>query len=182
MRKRRPLGKRRPLRRSGPRRMPPALKHANALMEAGNYAEAGPAFEKIAQRTEARGGARAVHFHLRAGRAYILSENIQKGMSHLKHALMVMSAKKHWEPFQRFGQRAIDELKELGLEKEAQEITVLLNERLPEKTVFSKTKSRPVLPTQCPNCGAPLRSDEVTWIDQHTAECAFCDNPLRGEG
>ena len=179
MRRRPPFG--RPLRHSSPRRVPPALRHANALMEAGNYVEAAPAFEKIAQRAEARGGARAVHFHLRAGRAYILSENIQKGMTHIRHALMVMAAKKHWEPLQRFGQRTVGELNELGLEKEAQEITALLAKRLPKKTAFSQAESHPALPTQCPDCGAPLRSDEVTWIDQQTAECAFCENPIRGE-
>ncbi len=179
MRRRPPF--RRPLRRSGPRRVPPALKHANELMESGNYAEAAPAFEKIAQRVEARGGARAVHFHLRAGRAYILAENTKKGMTHLKHALMVMTAKKHWEPLQRFGQRAVDELNELGLEKEAQEIAALLTEKLPERSTFAQAKSRPALPTQCSGCGAPIRSDEVEWIDEETAECIFCGNPVRGE-
>ena len=30
------------------------------------------------------------------------------------------------------------------------------------------------LPTACPKCGAPLRSDEATWVDAQTAECDFC--------
>jgi hypothetical protein len=30
------------------------------------------------------------------------------------------------------------------------------------------------LPTSCPKCGAPLRSDEIEWIDQITACCSYC--------
>ncbi len=29
------------------------------------------------------------------------------------------------------------------------------------------------LPTSCPKCGAPLRSDEVEWVDAMTASCSF---------
>lgn len=179
--RRRPPPSRRPLRRAGARRVPPALRRANNLMESGDYAEAALAFEKIAQRAEARRGPRAPLFHLRAGKAFILAENVDKGMSHLRQGLGIMIKKGHWEPLQRFGQRTVDELNELGLEEEAGEIATLLAKKLPEKEFAAQKTSRPALPTQCPHCGAPLRSDEVMWIDTRDAECAFCGNPVRGE-
>lgn len=177
--RRRPL--RRPFRGKRPQRVPPALRRANELMGAGNYPEAAFAFEEIALRTEARHGARAPIFHLRAGRAYILSKDVEKGMTHFRRGLTMLSAKKEWEPLHRFGQRTVNELKELGLKQESQEIIDLLEKRLPEKIELGQDKSRATLPTLCPSCGAPIRSDEVVWIDQDTAECAFCGNPVRGE-
>ena len=179
MRRRRPF--RHPFRRPRPHRAPPELRRANELMEKGNYADAAIAFEKIARHTETRRGARAPHFHLRAGRAYILSEDVEKGMPHLTRGLTMLAAKKQWEPFHRFGQQAVDELKELGLDEESQEIADLLEKRSPEKIELRRDKSRPTLPTQCSSCGAPIRSDEVEWIDEETAECLFCGNAVRHE-
>ncbi len=178
--KRRPP--RRPHRQARPHhRVPPALRRANELMDAGNYAEAALAFEKIARRADARRGSRAPIFYLRAGRAYILNEDVEQGMGHLRKGFTKMAKKQHWEPLHRFGQRAISELKELGYEKEAQEIADYLGRALPEKPPTEKAESRPQLPTQCPSCGAPIRSDEVAWLDQKTAECVLCGNPVRGE-
>ena len=177
--RRRPL--RRPARTKDPRRVPPALRHANELMESGYYAEAALAFEKIAQRADARRGARAPLFHLRAGRAFILSREIPKGMEHIRIGLTSIAVKKNWEPLHRFGQRTVDELNELGLHQESEEVATYLKQTLPEKPEAQRASSRPSLPTQCPGCGAPIRSDETIWIDQKTAECLYCSNPVQGE-
>ncbi|MBT3336987.1 MAG: hypothetical protein HN855_05700 [Anaerolineae bacterium] len=180
MRRRGPI--RRPFRRAGPQRVPPELRRANELMDAGHHAQAAVAFEQIARRADARRGPRAPHFHLRAGRAYIFAGDTQKGMPHLKQGLAAIAAKKHWEPLQNFGQRAVDELSELGYQTESDEIAAYLAEKLPTGTASpAKARSRPTLPTHCPGCGAPLRTDEVEWIDQKTAECIYCDSPVRGE-
>ncbi|HEX9117672.1 MAG TPA: hypothetical protein VGA61_16500, partial [Anaerolineae bacterium] len=40
---------------------------------------------------------------------------------------------------------------------------------------------RRVLPTHCPGCGAPLRPDEVDWLDEMTATCEYCGSPVHGE-
>jgi hypothetical protein len=37
------------------------------------------------------------------------------------------------------------------------------------------------LPTTCPSCNAPLRSDEVEWIDAQSAECAYCGSVVRAQ-
>ncbi len=179
--RRRPF--RHPFRRGGPRRVPPELRRANELMEAGHHAQAAEAFEKIARRADARRRSRAPHFHLRAGRAYILAGNIENGMPHIKKGLASFAAKGQREPLNRFGQRALVELKELGYAAQAQEIDDYLSDKLPEKATPPQRISqiKATLPTHCPGCGAPLRTDEVDWIDQHTAECIYCSSPVRGE-
>lgn len=30
------------------------------------------------------------------------------------------------------------------------------------------------LPDACPHCGAPLREDEVEWVDADCAQCIYC--------
>jgi len=173
----------RPFRRGGPRRVPPELRRANELMEAGHHKQAAEAFEKIARRADARRGPRAPHFHLRAGRAHILSGTVDSGMPHIKKALASFAKKGQLEPLHRFGQRVVDELNELGYTAQAQEIADYLSENFPEKAAPSQRMSqkKATLPTHCPGCGAPLRTDEVDWIDNHTAECIYCSSPVRGE-
>jgi hypothetical protein len=175
----RPL--RRPFRRPGPPRVPPELRRANELMDAGHHAEAAVAFEEIARRADARRIPRAPHFHLRAGRAYFLAKNPEKGMPHLKKGLTTIATHYQWEPLQRLGQRAVDELNELGYQAEADEIAAFLVEKLPAGEAPPSTASHPSLPTHCPGCGAPLLSDEVEWVDRNTAECLYCGSPVRGE-
>jgi hypothetical protein len=37
----------------------------------------------------------------------------------------------------------------------------------------------PRLPAACPQCNAPLRSNEVDWIDAISAGCPYCGSTLR---
>jgi len=37
------------------------------------------------------------------------------------------------------------------------------------------------LPSACPQCGAPARSDEVEWIDEQSAECAYCGGVIQAD-
>lgn len=180
MRRRRPF--RPPFRRPGARRVPPELQRANALMENGDFLEAANAFAQIAQQAERRRGPRAPIFHLRAGRAYAQADVIRKGMAHLKKGLSMIAARRDWVPLQRFGQRTVAELNELGFTNEAQEIAAYLKATLPTGAqTNAPTKTSASLPTHCPGCGAPVRSDEVEWIDDETAACIYCGNPIRGE-
>ena len=173
---------RRPFRRPGPRQVPPELRRANALMESGQYAEAANAFAHIAKQAERRRGPRAPIFHLRAGRAYAQAEIPGKAMPHLQKGLNMIAMRRDWAPLQRFGQRTVDELNELGYTTEAQEIADYLASVLPKSVEQTAPHEKQVsLPTHCPNCGAAVRADEVKWIDAQTAACIFCGSPVRGE-
>lgn len=179
--RRRPF--RRPFRRSGPLRIPPELQYANELMDAGHHTQAAIAFEKISRRADTRHGPRAPIFHLRAGHAYFLSGDAESGMPHLQKGLRSIAAQGKWDALQRFGQRAIDQLNELGFPAQAQEISNYFSETLPENSASTQPKplQTPTLPTQCPGCGGPVRTDEVSWIDQLTAECIYCGSSIREE-
>jgi len=174
---------RRALRRGffGPPEVPPALQRANTLMAQRNYSEAAAAFEELAAHADSRGGPRAPLFHLQAGRMYVFAGQGQAGVPHIKRGLEQFAATGRYGKVQHFGQLAVKELTARGLTAEAQAIDAYLKATLPKlpQEESSVPEKPPVLPTHCPSCGAPVRSDEVDWIDEVTAECLYCGSPVR---
>ena len=163
--------------------VPPMLQRANQLMAAGDYAGATVAFNELAQRAEGRFPQRAPFLFMQAGRAAILSGQTKAGVAHLRRELTIFASQGRIPKMRAFGQRAIEELKTRNLNAEADEIASLLNANLPKEIAVenSAPAKRPVLPTHCPSCGAAVRPDEVEWLDDVTAECAYCGSPVRGE-
>jgi hypothetical protein len=163
-----------------------ALQNAHEFMERGNYAEAAKAFEALAQAAEKHMGPRTPFFYLQAGSARLLLKQNALGMEHLRHGLELLAASGRYHQLYRAGMRVVNELKARGMEKEAQEISRLVHRHTPaiaeSPTQRGPDPNRPMLlPTHCPSCGGPVRSDEVDWIDANSAECPFCGSPVRIE-
>ncbi len=36
-----------------------------------------------------------------------------------------------------------------------------------------------LLPTNCPQCGAPLRAEQADWVDEDTIQCNYCSSLIR---
>ena len=175
---------RRQMRRGVAPNIPPILQEANLAFDKGKFGRAAELFEQIAQGADARGGPRAPLFHLQAGRARIYAGQPSLGMPSLKRGLELLAGRKQFARLHQAGQRMIAELNERGLTTEAAEIGRFLNSTLPAMPTMeglSIPAKRPVLPTHCPQCGAALRPDEVEWLDESTAECAYCGSPVREE-
>jgi hypothetical protein len=173
---------RRHIRKSLAQDVPPILQEANFVFDKGEYGRAGELFEQIAQTAAARGGRRASLFYLQAGRARVLAGQISLGMPSLKRAFELLIEQKRPLRLQRIARRVILELKERGLEREAAEVESWLNNASPFAPAKDAPTKRPVLSTHCPSCGAAVRPDEIEWLDDITAECAYCGSPLRAEG
>lgn len=163
--------------------VPPMLQRANQLMSAGDYAGAVDAFKELAQRAEDRFPQRAPFLFMEAGRAAILSGQTKDGVAHLRRGLTILASQGRIPRMRGFGQRAIEELRAHNLNSEADEIASLLNANLPKgiSVENSVPAKKHILPTHCPSCGAAVRPDEVEWLDDVTAECAYCGSPVRGE-
>lgn len=172
---------RRQIRKTLAQDVPPVLQEANFVFDKGEYGRAGELFEQIAEKAEARGGPRAPIFYLQAGRARILAGQTALGLPSLKRGLELLVQRGQFPRLQQAGTRVIAELNERGLKNEAAEIEAWLKTALPSVPSFGTSLKRPVLPTYCPACGAAVRPDEVDWLDEITAECAYCGSPVRAE-
>jgi hypothetical protein len=163
--------------------VPPMLQQANQWMAAGNYSQAAEAFGQLARGAEDRFPERAPFLYLQAGQAAVLGGETKAGVAHLRRGLTILAAQGRYRKMRIFGRRIVDELNERGLTREANEIAQLLKGNLPAQPEAVTTPARrPTLPTHCPSCGAAMRIDEVEWMDDVTAECAYCGSPVRGDG
>lgn len=163
--------------------VPPALQRANQLMINEDYEEAAVAFKELAERAEENFPNRAPFLYMEAGHAAILSGGTKLGVAHMRRGLALFASQHRFHRMWTFGQRAIDELKALKLNTEAEEISAVLSGNLPREipTVPAVKSKRPILPTHCPACGAAVRPDDVEWMDDVTAECDYCGSSVRAE-
>ncbi|MBM3125232.1 MAG: hypothetical protein FJZ87_09175 [Chloroflexi bacterium] len=172
----------RAIRRMGRPNVLPMLQHANQLMLEGRHAEAMQAFEQLAHGAEERYSERAPFLYLEAGRAAMLAGQNHTGVAHFRRGLTLLASQGRHLRMQMLGGRTIRELRDHGLTKEAEEIERMLSDNIPPQRAEAELlpDKKPVLPTHCPNCGGAVRPDEVEWLDDVTAECAYCGSPVRG--
>lgn len=173
---------RRNIRKTLAQDVPPILQEANFAFDKGEYGRAAELFEDIARTVAARGGPRAPLFYLQAGRARVLAGQVSLGMPSLRRGLEQLAQRGQLPRLQQIGARVISELNTRGLKKEASEIEIWLKSVAGFMPSFQPTEvpqSKPVIPTRCPSCGAAVRPDEVEWLDEVTAECAYCGSPVR---
>ena len=169
------------LRRIGRADVSSMVQQANQLMASENYTGAADAFKELAQDAEERFPHRAPFLFMEAGRAAILSGQTKIGVAHLRRGLTLFASQGRIQRMQAFGQRAMDALKTQNLHIEAEEIASILTGNFQKETPPDRptVPRRPMLPTHCPSCGAAIRPYEIEWLDEVTAECDYCGNPLR---
>jgi hypothetical protein len=170
---------RRQVRKSLAQEVPPVLQEANFVFDKGEYGRAAELYERIAQAADARGGPRAPILLLQAGRSRIYAGQTALGMPSLKRGLELFAQRGQSQKLQNAASRVLMELKERGLTSEAAEMETWLKTVLPSMPAVATQAKKPILPTHCPSCGAPLRPDEVEWLDDVTAECGYCGSPVR---
>jgi hypothetical protein len=171
---------RRHIRKTLAENVPPILQEANFVFDKGEYGRAAELFENIAQAADGRGGPRAPIYYLQAGRARVLAGQAQLGIPSLKRGLELLAQRGKLQRFHQAGDRVLTEINSHGLKSEAAEMESWIRKLAPPLPSFEVPKpDRPALPTHCPSCGAALKHDEVEWLDELTAECAYCGSPVR---
>jgi len=174
---------RRQIRKTLAQEVPPILQEANFAFSKGEYGRAGELFERIAKAAGDRGGRRAPLFYMQAGTSRIFAGQSALGMPSVKQGLTLLAQRGKFNRFLRTSRRLIKDLNERGYTKEATELETWLNamSSVPAGTFEAQepVEKRPTIPTHCPSCGAPLRPDEIEWLDDVTAECGYCGSPVR---
>ena len=154
------------------------LNQANQLMAAGHYQPAQEIYARLAQLAESTGHPRqAANLHAQAAQAAAMQPSREKAIQHARAALNGFQRQGMLPRMYGFLASFIALLRSQGLEAEANLLHLEFGGQAapaPEQPT-DQEGARPLrLPTICPQCGAPVRSDEVEWIDSHSAECAFC--------
>ena len=164
--------------------IPPLLINANQSIAAGNFADAAGDLEQLARAAEGRGGGRAPMIRIQAGRARLLAGEPDSALENIERGFGLLAARGRLRRLARLGNRMVAEFRQRGYAAESQKLADYLENLSPgfgaEQASPAPARHAP-LPTHCPGCGAPARPDEVEWLDDVTAECAFCGSPLRRE-
>jgi len=149
------------------------MNQAETLISSGQPAQAAQLYMRLASEAELTHHPRqAGSFYARAAHAWLDGQNITRAR--------VCAAK------------AVSYYNQLGMQLRAERFQERFDLRcdslLAENAPVSTPGQPPVqarqiktLPTACPQCGAPLRADEVEWADESTAECNFCGALIRAE-
>ena len=162
-------------------RLRPALRRARRRIEQADPAEAAAAFEKKAQAAEEQGmWDKAGDLHLEAARCYLQLDDIDRADDHGLKALQLFIQARRLGKVRRLVPRMMAVLHRKGYHDEAEklrrEVDALLGAPPGERAIprGGRAVQRGSLPAKCPSCGGPIRSDEVNWVDSHSAECAYC--------
>ena len=163
--------------------IPPLLRRANQMMAAGDFAGAASALEQLARAAEARGGPRAPFFYVQTGRARMMAGEAQPALESVERGMGLFATRGQFGKVVSFADRTVAEFNQRGLAKESKQIADYVKTLVPnfEGANHLGQPKRPALPTTCPGCGAPIHPDEVDWMDEITAACAFCGTPVRGQ-
>ena len=174
-RPRRPIGLGgRPLRRAAMHQ----LRIANQLYEEKQWLPAAEHYERLAAAAANRGLPQAPQLFLRAGRARLQNGDHETGLAHLHEAVRLLGQLDQFHRLHQICPRIVNELKDLGLEREAleldQAIHAILDRQRSEDHAQYQTNVNLRFPPKCTSCGASLRPDEMEIIDPQTGVCGYC--------
>lgn len=165
------------------------LMHANQLILAGQAVEAALIFATIAAFAQQNGmPARSANLTARAALAYFEANDIPKGKEFALKAVQESVAAGNLQQAVRIAGQALSQLKARSLTQDADELRAQFDALLsPYGITLAQTAAAQApapsrkLPAQCPSCLGPVRPDAVEWIDDQTAECAYCGSILHAE-
>jgi hypothetical protein len=173
-------------RRSGPaKQISPAeisLIKARRFLKNGRFAQAGMILSGLAREAEHLERRKvAAELHSRAAHCFVDGGAEQTGLSEAQAALRVFTNLRMEERRERF---LMNITRKLELHRMTAAVGTL-------RVEFGRAESLNAesflplpglrLPTNCPQCGGPMRSDEVEWVDRTSAECNYCGGVVQGK-
>ena len=157
------------------------LAKANQLAANNNAADAAPLYAELARELDVPHPRRAANLHARAAHAYADAGNEQLALAQARAALTMFIQYRMINRTPVFFANITRKFNNKGMKNSASALQNEFGNRvgpMPPST-GSRSAKRGVLPTNCPKCGAPIHSDEATWIDDLTAECDYCGAAIR---
>ncbi len=146
---------------------------AQELFLRGDFAAAARAFEELARKAE--GAAmwdRAGDLHLQAARCHLQLNDIERADQEGVQALRLFLRAGRPLKVRRLLPRMLAALEQHGRHDEARELREKAAQLLGPLPAMAGRRGS--LPGKCPNCGAPLKPDQVNWLSPRSAECPYC--------
>jgi hypothetical protein len=170
---------RRPVQRLTPFEV--ALTQARRQIRVGHYARAAMILADLAREAEALERPKvAAELHCRAAHCFIDGGAEPSGLSEAQAALRVFTNLGLHERYQRFMGNILRKMQAHGMNSAIGTLrTEFGGVAAPLPTVTPLHNLR--LPPVCPQCGAPVKSDEVEWIDATSVECNYCGAVVAGK-
>ncbi|MEW5718670.1 MAG: hypothetical protein AB1817_08605 [Chloroflexota bacterium] len=161
-----------------------AVARANNLLAQGKPNDAAQIFERLAQEGEARGFAKpAANAHAQTALAYAQAKNETAALTHARAALTQFAQLGMAQRAPTFYNDIVQKLRENGMMRAADALQREFGDQI--KTLSAQgvgaAAPRGRLPSKCPHCAGPARSDEVEWIDAQSAECVYCGGVIQTE-
>jgi hypothetical protein len=156
------------------------LEEANYFLENNKPAQAAPIFAKLAEVLEsAKQPKRAANLHSQAALAFARSRN-EAALMQARVALTLLLQYKLDQQASAFYKDLLRELTKRGMQSAAEALTREFGDKIPQPVPLDPRAAQlSRLPSNCPNCGAPLGKSEVKWTEANTVECGFCGTPIR---
>ncbi len=186
------FGGNRPLRRAvrpgqpfGPV-MQQKIQQANQLYQAGKPILAADMFAQLAAQALKTGHPRrAGNLNTRAAHAYVDGKNEALALTQSRSALSLFVQLQMQGRATQFFTNIQNHMQKAGMASALATLRQEFGAQIPTTSGPAQATPSPAkkghLPSQCPGCGAPVRSDEVDWVDEQSAECAFCGSILISE-
>ncbi len=156
------------------------LEEANYYLENNKPAQAAPIFAKLAEvLRSANQPKRAANLHSQAALAFARSRN-ESALMQARSALTLLLQYKLDQQASAFYKDLMGEFTKRGMQSAAETLAREFGDKISQPLPHdSRAAQLNRLPSNCPNCGAPLSQSEVTWTDAGTIECGFCSTPIR---
>lgn len=156
------------------------VSRANQLMASGQPQQAAVLLMQLAAQMQTIGRPRqTANLHAQAAHAWLSAGVEQRAMNQAGQAMQMFARLGMVQRAQEFKTNFSRRLQEAGFESSAESINRAYDTVVAVVDSHPALAKRGALPSACPHCGAPLRSDEVDWIDEQSAECGFCSGVVQ---
>ena len=161
-----------------------AVMRANNLLAQGKPNDAAQIFERLAQEAEQRGHPKfAANAHAQAAHAYVQAKNETTALTHARTALTQFVQLNMVQRAPTFYNNITQKLRANGMANAADTLQREFGDKIKTLAAQGVGAAAPHgrLPSKCPHCAGPARSDEVEWIDAQSAECIYCGGVIQTE-
>jgi tetratricopeptide (TPR) repeat protein len=147
------------------------------LFEQGKLDEAVAAFDDLAHEAEENGRlVQAANLTAQAARWYLQLDHMDEAYERGVKALDLFKQAERFGAARRTGEKLVRALKDRGRQAQAEAVERELRQ-LPAAP--GRGLRRGELPPRCPQCGAPIKEAETSWLGPSSAECPYCGSVVK---